>query len=366
MQALRKSYPNCAFVGAGGEAMVAEGLRTLVSPDRLAVNGFVDPLRRLPELFSILRELQSAFVEQPPDVFVGVDFNVFNLLLERHLKQREISTVHYVSPSVYAWRRGRVRRVARSADMLLALYPFEAPYYQGLGLPVVYVGHPLADEIDPDAGSEEARQMACESLGLTGGSECIALLPGSRLSEVRQMAPIFLAAACEIAATRGEVDFVIPCVRPEINQWIDEHRADYPDIDIVTYAGDARVALTACHGALVKSGTGTLEAMLLRRPMVVSYKLGELSYQLIRRMVRTAHFALPNILAGRRLVPELIQGDAEPRELAKKLCALLDKRQANPEYLAVFATLHAKLRQGANDRAAQAVAMWLPDQSKVR
>ena len=364
MSALRERFPDCVFAGVGGEAMAAQGLRTLVGLERLAVNGFSEPLRRLPELLGILRGLQRAFVSEPPDVFVGVDFNVFNLLLEAYLKRRHIPTVHYVSPSVYAWRRGRVRRVARSADMLLTLFPFEAAFYQHVALQVVYVGHPLADEIAPDAVPEAARKAACAALDIPPQHDCVALLPGSRISEVRHMAPIFFAAAREIARLRGEVTFVVPCVRPEVGQWLEQHAGQAAGLNVVSYAGDARQALTACHGALVKSGTSTLEAMLLRRPMVVSYKLGELSYQLIRRMVRTPHIALPNILAGAPLVPEFIQHDAHPDRLAKNLCELLDNRQANPEYLSAFAALHSELRQGANDRAADAVAGWLVDRRR--
>ena len=365
MAALRARHPNCAFAGVGGEAMAAQGLRSLVPLERLAVNGLVDPLRRLPELLGILRNLQRTFSVQRPDVFVGVDFNVFNLLLEARLKRAGVPTVHYVSPSVYAWRRGRVRRVARSADMLLALFPFESAFYQGLPLQVVYVGHPMADAIAPDAGSSAARHASATALGVPREDECVALLPGSRLSEVRLLAPVFFAAARAIASARRRVTFVVPCVRPEIRQWLDQHADLYAGLGVVVYAGDARDALTACHAALVKSGTSTLEAMLLRRPMVVSYKLGEFSYQVLRRMVRTPFIALPNILAGRELVPELIQHEAQPGKLAKKVCDLLDKSQDNPEYLATFAVLHDRLRQGADNRAAEAVAGWFSERSNI-
>jgi lipid-A-disaccharide synthase len=364
MAALRQRYPDCAFAGVGGEAMAAQGLNVLVDIDRLAINGFVEPLRRLPDLIAILRSLRDTFAGQPPDVFVGVDFNVFNLMLEARLKRLGIPTVHYVSPSVYAWRRGRVRRVARSADMLLALFPFEPAFYRGLRLQVVYVGHPLADEIALDAGSEAARRKACEDLHVPADQECVALLPGSRLSEVRLMAPVFFAAAREIARVRPAVTFVVPCVRPEIAAWLEQHADEYAGLSVLIHSGNARQALTACHAALVKSGTSTLEAMLLRRPMVVSYKLGELSYQVIRRMVRSPYIALPNILADAPLVPELIQHAARPQELANKIVGLLDKGQGDAEYLAEFAALHVQLRQGADERAASAVAGWFGDRGK--
>lgn len=365
MAALRERYPDCAFAGVGGEAMAAQGLHSLVPLERLAVNGLVDPLRRLPELLGILRYLQRTFVGQRPDVFVGVDFNVFNLILEARLKRMGVPTVHYVSPSVYAWRRGRVRRVARSADMLLALFPFEPAFYEELPLPVVYVGHPMADAIAPDAGSSAARHASAMALGIPHDNECVALLPGSRLSEVRLLAPVFFAAARAVAGIRGRVTFVVPCVRPEIGRWLEQHADLYQGLDVVVYAGDARDALTACHVALVKAGTSTLEAMLLRRPMVVSYKLGEFSYQVLRHLVRTPFIALPNILAGGELVPEFIQHEAQPGKLGKKICELLDNSQDNPEYLTTFAVLHDTLRQGADSRAAEAVASWFPDRGNI-
>jgi lipid-A-disaccharide synthase len=359
MAAMRTRHPGCTFVGIGGSRMLEQGLNSLVPMDRLAVNGFVDPIKRLPELVRILRLLTRTFSENPPQVFVGVDFNVFNLLVERWLKRRRIPTVHYVSPSVYAWRRGRVHRISRCADMLLTLYPFEPAFYQGEQIEAVFVGHPLADEIDLNAGGEEATRGARERLGLNPDARCIALLPGSRMSEVRLMADAFLGAAEVIARELPASVFVVPCLRPEIAEWLDASVSRYPGLSVVTYAGDARLALTACDGALVKSGTGTLEAMLLGRPMVVSYKLGELTYQLIRRLLHTRFIALPNILAGEELVPELLQHAATPEALAENLLAQLDKARREPEYLARFADLHQQLRKGADKRAADAVAGWL-------
>ncbi len=359
MAALKKRYPDCSFTGIGGNRMLEEGLHSLVSMDRLAMNGFVDPIKRLPELVRILRLLVRTFTENPPRVFVGVDFNVFNLLLERMLKRRDIPTVHYVSPSVYAWRRRRVQRISRSADMLLTLYPFEPALYEAVPVEAVFVGHPLADQIALDAGGEEATRRARATLGVNADARCIAILPGSRMSEVRLLADIFLGAAAIVARELPMCVFVVPCLRPEIAAWLDAILGKYPGLQVVTYAGDARLALTACEGALIKSGTGTLEAMLLGRPMVVSYKLGELTYQLIRRLLRTRFIALPNILAGEELVPELLQHAATPEALAEKMLAQLDKARREPEYLARFADLHRQLSKGADERAADAVARWL-------
>ncbi|MCZ6618353.1 MAG: lipid-A-disaccharide synthase [Gammaproteobacteria bacterium] len=359
MRELRVLYPTCTFIGIGGPLMMAHGLESLVPMERLSMNGFVDPLKRLPELIGILWKLIRCYREKRPVVFVGVDFNVFNLLLEGMLSRRGIETVHYVSPSVYAWRRGRVKRVAGAARMLLTLFPFEPDFYSGLPIEAVYVGHPLADEITPEAGSGEARLVARRELRLPDERLCIALLPGSRMSEVKYLADIFLTAADLINARVGDVGFVIPCLRKNIANWLIDALGSHRSLDVVRYDGNARLALTACDAAIVKSGTGTLEAMLLRRPMVVSYKLGYLTYRIVRRMIRTPFVALPNILAGRMLVPELLQDDATPEALADSLLSSLselDKTSREPETLAEFARLHELLRQGADKKAAQAVA----------
>jgi len=358
MAALSRRFPDCSFTGIGGPRMLEQGLYSLAAMDRLAVNGFVEPLKRLPELVAILRLLVRTFTDNAPQVFVGVDFNVFNLLLERMLKRRGIATVHYVSPSVYAWRRGRVKRISRSADMLLTLYPFEPAFYDSEPVEAVFVGHPLADEIAPDAGSPEAARRARAALGIAAEARCIAVLPGSRMSEVRLLADTFLAAAVIIARELPGCVFAVPCLRPGIAEWLGDRLREYPDLNVVCYSGDGRLALTACEGALVKSGTSTLEAMLLGRPMVVSYRLGELSYQIVRRLLRTRFIALPNILAGEEIVPELLQHAATPEALARKMLAQLDKARREPEYLARFADLHQQLRKRADERAADAIARW--------
>lgn len=366
MAELKHRHPGARFVGIGGPGMIGEGLDSVASMERLAVNGFIDPIRRLPELVGILRRLLARFDAERPDVFVGVDFNVFNLLLEGRLKRRGIATVHYVSPSVYAWRRGRIRRIARAADMLLTLYPFEPAFYADTPVRAVYVGHPLADDIALDAGGEQPRHAARAELGLTDAPLVVALLPGSRLSEVKLLGELFLDAAQRVAEQRPGTRFVVPCVRPAISAWLDAARQRYPELMLHDYAGNARLALTACDGALVKSGTSTLEAMLLRRPMVVSYRLGAVTYQIVRRMLRTPFVALPNILAGRALVPELLQNDATAPALAAHLLTELDKAHGDPEYLDEFARLHGVLRQHADARAAEAVSHLLERPNEVR
>jgi lipid-A-disaccharide synthase len=360
MVALKARFPAARFVGIGGVGMQAAGLESLAAMDRLAVNGFIDPIRRLPDLLRIFRQLLDGFARERPDLFIGVDFNVFNLLLERRLKRRGVPTVHYVSPSVYAWRRGRADRLGRAADLLLTLYPFEPAFYAHTPLRAVFVGHPLADEIAPDCGAPPQRQAARRSLGLPAEAMVIALLPGSRMAEVRLLGHTLLGAAALIAARRPAARFVVPCLDGRIRGWLTDALRAWPGLQVTVDEGDARRALIACDAALVKSGTSTLEAMLVGRPMVVCYRLGRVSYQLARRLVRTEFVALPNILAGRRLVPELLQDAATPAALADALLRELDKAGAEPEYLAAFRHLHATLRRNADGCAAEAVAALLP------
>ncbi len=360
MQALRARFEGLRFVGAGGAAMRAAGLEPLCDIERLSVNGLADPILKLPQLLATFMTLRRHFAVEPPDVFVGVDFNVFNLALERTLKGRGVPTVHYVSPSVYAWRPGRVNRISRSADRLLALFPFEADLYAHTSLDVSFVGHPLADAIDLEAGSAANRQRARDVLGLSRNATVVALLPGSRQGEVGLMLDDFLGAAQRVRATMADAVFVIPCPRPSLAEAVGKVVARWQPLPVLVHRGHGRLPLTACDVALVKSGTGTLEAMLLRRPMVVSYRLGAVAWRLARRLVHTDHVALPNILAGRALVPELLQDQATPAALAENLLAELDKSVRQPEYLHAFTALHKRLQRGADQRAADAVAALLP------
>lgn len=355
MGALKLRHGDLRFVGVGGSRMEAEGLEPLASMELLAVNGFKDPILKLPQLVRLLLDLRAFFIADPPAVFIGVDFNVFNLLLENLLKRRGIPTVHYVSPSVYAWRRGRVKRISRSADTLLALYPFEAEFYANTDVDVRFVGHPMADAIALDAGDAAQRHAARGELNAPKDGPLIAILPGSRTSEVEHLLERFLEAATLIAARLDGVQFVVPCTRKSIEAQVLASLARRPSLVVTTYQGDARLALTACDAAIVKSGSSTLEAMLLRRPMVVSYRLGYWTALIARWMVRTEFVALPNILAGEQLVPELLQDAATPEGLAENLLEELDKAQRQPEYLARFEALHRQLKKDANERAADAV-----------
>ena len=361
MQALHRRIDGLRFIGIGGDAMLDQGLGALGSMETLAVNGFRDPLVKLPGILGLLAALRRRFLSDPPDVFVGVDFNVFNLRLERMLKARGVPTVHYVSPSVYAWRRGRAKRIGRSADKLLALFPFDEPGYAGTETEVTFVGHPLADAIGLDAGGEGNRRAARDRLGLAGDKPVVALLPGSRDGEIRLMLELFLKTAAILLDSIEGVAFVIPCPTPSVAAMVEIEMRKWPQLPCSVHRGDGRLPLTACDAAIVKSGTATLEAMLLRRPMVVTYRLGPLAWRLARRLVHTDFVALPNLLAGRALVPELLQHAATPAALAEKLLSELDKAARHPDHLQVFSALHERLRRNASERAADAVASLLPD-----
>lgn len=346
--------PTLRVCGIGGEKMVAAGLESWVDMDRLSVNGFIDPLKRLPELITILLNTRDRMVEEHIDCFVGVDFNFFNLLLASMLHNRGIKTVHYVSPTLWAWRQGRIRRIVKSVDLMLTLYPFETEIYERHGVPVRFVGHPKADEIHPDAGARN-RDSARRKFGYTADDTVVAVLPGSRGSEVKYSGPDFLRAATLIAARVPEVSFVIPAANDKRKCQIQALATQYcPDLDIRIVEGEALAAMTASNVVLVNSGTATLEAMLLRRPMVMSYRLGTLTYAVVSRMVKTQWFALPNILAREQLVSELIQDRATPEALADAVTDLLQSHD-HSKLLAAFDDIHGNLRRNAAVQAARAV-----------
>lgn len=349
MQALRARHHDVSFLGVGGPLMQAQGLDSLVPFERFAINGFRQPFVRFPELLRIFRHLREAIIEFAPDAFIGVDFNVFNLLLERALKRRGVRTVHYVSPSVYAWRRGRLKRIRHSTDLMLTLFPFEAPLYRSRGVAAVFVGHPLADEI---LGPGD-RDVARAALALRG-QPLIAVLPGSRQSEVAMLGPIFVQTMAIFLSLYPSARFVIACIddatRAALNNLVTAHGLS-AETTLIT--GNARHVMTAADAVLVKSGTATLEAMLLERPMVVAYRLGRLTAMVLRRLLRTPHVALPNILAGRALVPELLQDAATPQALAAALGRVLAPEQ--DVLMAAFRAQAAQLRRGASEGAATAV-----------
>ena len=360
MAAIRERRPQARFLGVGGETMCAEGLQSLAPIDALSVNGFKDPLLKLPSLYRLLRGLQRRFVEDRMDVVVGVDFNVFNLMLERRVKARGIPTAHYVSPSVYFWRRGRIKGIVKAADVVLALFPFEPALYAERGGNAVFVGHPLADAIGLEDGGDEARLEARRALGVAEAGHVVAVLPGSRRSEIEFLGRLFLDAAALLPAPFSKAVFLVPTPHERIHEAMAAVRAAHARgregaLDVRLVRGQSRTVIAAADLVLTKSGTATLETMLLRRPMVVAYRLGALSAWLVQRLKRSEFVALPNILAGRELVPELLQDDATPERLATALVEQHGRLQEDDGYLRACAHWHGQLRRDGAAKAAEAV-----------
>lgn len=354
MTALRQHVPDVTFEGVGGERMAAAGCERLFPSDKLAVMGLVEVLGHLPELLRVRRVLVQHFSANPPDVFVGIDAPDFNLGLERVLRGRGIPTVHYVSPSVWAWRRYRVRKIAKSVDLMLTLLPFEAQFYQEHHVPVRFVGHPLADEIawNPD------RTAARQALGMSVDSEVvIALLPGSRMGEVTRLADDFIATARWCAQQQPKLRFVLPAATPAIAEYLSARIGDFAELTLTS--GQSHLAIAAADAVLVASGTAALECLLSNRPVVVAYRLAPATFWLARWLVKVPYVSLPNLLAGRALVPELIQDQATADRMGPALLDLLSNQVHTTSLLAEFQRIRQSLRRNASDEAAAAVLALL-------
>ena len=357
MAALRERVPGLSFVGIGGPKMEAQGFESWFPMEKLAVRGYVEVLRHFPELVAIRRRLVRRLVEARPRLFIGVDAPDFNLGLERKLKRSGIRTVHYVSPSLWAWRGGRMSSIAACVDKMLVLFPFEEPLYRDAGVPVAYVGHPLAD-LSSD-GDESA--AAREQLKLPAARKVIALLPGSRQSELRYMAPCFVRTAMLIAARQPSVHFLVPLVSRETRAIFEEavYEAGASELPLTVLFGHAREAIAACDVALVASGTATLETALARKPMVITYKMATLTAWLMSRMARVPWAGLPNIIAGEFVVPEIFQRDATPENLAQAVLNSLNDPVVNRKLPERLDRMRLLLRKNTAARASEAILPWL-------
>lgn len=347
MQALKARHPQVEFIGIGGPRMQAEGLASYFPMERLAVMGLVEVLGRLPELLARRKRLIRTLIDAKPDVFIGIDAPDFNLTLELKLRQAGIKTVHYVSPSVWAWRQKRVLKIRQACDLMLTLFPFEAKFYLDHQVPVRFVGHPLANTIPLQAD----RQAARAALGVPVEAPLVALLPGSRGGEVARLGELFLDTAQRLRALRSGVQFVLPCASAERRAQLEALLASR-DLPLLLLDGQSHEALAACDAVLIASGTATLEALLYKRPMVVAYRVAPLTYRILKRLVKSPYISLPNLLAERMLVPELIQDAATPDALAQALVPLLDN---GVEQTQGFDVIHRALRQDASQQAADAV-----------
>lgn len=348
MQALRARHPDIEFIGVGGPRMEAEGLSSYFPMERLSVMGLVEVLGRLPELLRRRKRLIRTLIEARPDVMIGIDAPDFTLCVEHKLRQAGLRTVHYVSPSVWAWRQKRVLKIREACDLMLALFPFEARFYEEHGVPVRFVGHPLANTIPLQADRAAARAR----LGLPADGQVVALMPGSRGGEVGKLGALFLDTAQRLLVERPGLRFVLPCASAARREQIEQMLQGREPLPLTLLDGASHEALAACDAVLIASGTATLEALLYKRPMVVAYRVAGLTYRILKRLVKSPYISLPNLLAGRLLVPELIQDAATPQALAATLSPLLDDGSQQVEF---FDAIHRALRQDASAQAAEAV-----------
>ncbi|HAZ94946.1 MAG TPA: lipid-A-disaccharide synthase [Porticoccaceae bacterium] len=351
IRALKKHYPNAIFEGIGGPKMQAEGFQSLFEMERLSVMGFVEPLKRLPELLGIRRAIVNRYTENQPAVFVGIDSPDFNTTIEFRLRKAGVKTVHYVSPSVWAWRQGRIKKIKKSVDLMLCLLPFEAAFYVQHEVPVRFVGHPLAGQF----GDQPDIQGARLQLGLDTDRPVLCIMPGSRAGEVNMMAEVFLDTASAVLASVDGLQLVIPAANDARYAQLTDILAARPELDIKLLLQQSHLAMEASDAVLLASGTTALEAMLLKKPMVVSYRLGALTYKLLSPFIKTPFVSIPNLLANKMLVPELVQDQAVVSELAPAVLDALDQSKC-PALVTSFDVLHQQLAVESGAIAATAIA----------
>nr|WP_320136741.1 lipid-A-disaccharide synthase [uncultured Amphritea sp.] len=359
---LKHRFPDITFEGIGGELMQAEGCVSLFPMERLSVMGLFEVLGRLRELLGIRKSLVTHFSQQPPDIFIGIDSPDFTLNLEGKLRQAGIPTVHYVSPSVWAWRSKRVFKILKTTDLMLTLFPFEAKFYQRHGMPVEFVGHPLANMIplEPD------QSVARSSLNLPHGQRIVALMPGSRGGELKYLAEPFLDTARWLLKRNADLVFVMPAANQErydhLRELID---SQYSDLPIILVLKRSREVLTAADAVLIASGTATLEALLLKKPMVVAYRMAPLSYKILSRLVSSQYISLPNLLADAPLVPEILQNDVRPEVLGPAIEQALLDSDGQSELKQRFSEIHQQLRQDASKKAVDAIVKLLESRGRL-
>jgi len=349
---VKARWPAARAVGIGGPQMARQGFEAWWPHDRLSVFGYVDALGRLPELLRTRRQLGDRLLREPPSAFIGVDAPDFNFGLETRLRERGIKTLHFVCPSIWAWRSERVHKLARAADHVLCLFPFEPALLQQHGVAASFVGHPLADAIPMVPPRGASRQ----ALGLGADEQVVAVLPGSRRSEIKHIAPAMAAAMLLMQRQRPALRFVMP-VAPGLRELVQPLLAQHaPGVAVQLLDGRSHQALSACDVTLIASGTATLEAALFKRPMVITYKLAWLNWQRMKRMSYQPWFGLPNILSREFLVPELIQDNASPQALARETLAWLDDAPRCEGLQRRFVELHHLLRQDTATKATDAIA----------
>jgi lipid-A-disaccharide synthase len=357
IEALKQTLPDARFIGIGGPKMQAAGMEIMFPMEKLSVFGYIDALRHLREILGIRNKLKAALIATPPDLFIGIDAPDFNFNLELALKQRGIPTIHYVSPSIWAWRGERIHKIKNAVSHILTLFPFEAAIYEKAGVPVSYVGHPLADML-PEVPK---RDLMREQMRIHAKSKVFALLPGSRQSEVRYLAETYIQTAKLILQKLPGAQFLVPLASRETRTIFEDTlwKLEAQELPITMLFGHAHDAMIAADGVLVASGTATLEAALLKRPMVITYKMLPLTYWLSKRKAYLPYVGLPNVLAGKFVVPEILQDDATPENLAQALLNLVNDKDAVAELEILFADMHTQLKQDTAHKAAQAILPYL-------
>ncbi|WP_241646807.1 lipid-A-disaccharide synthase [Rosenbergiella metrosideri] len=352
IRSLKQKNPNIRFVGVAGPLMQAEGCEAWYEMEELAVMGIVEVLGRLRRLLHIRRELTKRLTELKPDVFVGIDAPDFNIPLEGKLKRAGIPTIHYVSPSVWAWRQKRVFKIGRNTDLVLAFLPFEKAFYDRFDVPCQFIGHKMADDIALHPDKFAARQ----TLNIPPQARCLALLPGSRSSEVDMLSADFLRAAVLLRERYPDLEIIVPAANTlRAEQFLTIKQEIAPTLSLHLVEGKAREVMIASDAAILASGTAALECMLAKCPMVVGYRMKPFTFWLAKRLVKTQWVSLPNLLAGRELVKELLQEECTPQRLAAALEPLLHESPERQELLTTFQTLHQQIRWNADKQAAQAV-----------
>ncbi|KAA0019889.1 lipid-A-disaccharide synthase [Salinicola corii] len=353
MQALKRRHADIEFRGIGGPRMQAQGLDSLYPLETLSVMGLVEVLKHLPGLIKVRRHLKRDALAWRPDIMVGIDAPDFNIGLERQLHDQGVCTAHYVSPSVWAWRQGRVKTIAKAVDGMLTFLPFEADFYAEHRVPVAYVGHPLADELPLVNDRDAARR----ELGLAPDVPTLAVLPGSRGNEIRFQGELFLRAASALRQRLGALQVAVPAASPERQRELEALLAQFPDLaaDTVIVEGRSREVMTAADAVLLTSGTAALETMLCHRPMVVAYRMAPATYWLAQRLVKTRWISLPNLIAQETLVPELIQNAVTPESLVETLLPWFEDEPVRLALEQRFVAMHAELQRGASERAASAI-----------
>jgi lipid-A-disaccharide synthase len=363
IQAIRIKNPDTRFAGIGGPLMKAAGMDCWWDSDQLSVMGLFEVINHIARLFSLRRQLVSRLVDLKPDVFIGIDAPDFNLGVEKKLKMRAIPVIHYVSPTVWAWRSGRVKTIAKATDRVMCLFPFEPAYFQQQTVAVDYTGHPMADEIPLQVDAEPARL----ALGIKPTGPCIALLPGSRLAEVEKLSAPMLEAAAIMTARYPDINFLMPAASELVRDHFESELRRFPGVNCRVFTTRSKEVMAAADVVICASGTATLEVMLVNRPMVVCYRLSGMTYKMAKwfKLVKTRFFSLPNILASEKLIPELLQQEVTGQAIAEEVHTWLTQPELRENLKQRFDLLHQQLRIDAATTAAEVVLRHIADSEKT-